>query len=195
MQPQVSTHASLLIRLREGHDSVAWGEFHRRYSELLIAFAKRRGLQAADAEDVAQETLHAIARGIPEFAYDPGRGRFRNYLKTVAIRAIWRRMRDNAAAPQPLDDGNPTALDSDAAVENEWEAEWRQHHLRLAMTRVRQEFNRTDLEAFEAVAGTGREAASVAAELGLSVDQVYKAKSRIIQRLKALVAEQTNEEG
>ena len=76
-----------------------------------------------------------------------------------------------------------------------WEAEWRQYHLRLAMTRIRAEFNAQDVAAFEAYAAGDRAAADVASSLGLSVDQVYQAKSRILRRLKAVIAEQTADEG
>jgi RNA polymerase sigma-70 factor, ECF subfamily len=80
-------------------------------------------------------------------------------------------------------------------VERSWEAEWRQYHLRLAMARIRAEFNAQDVAAFEAYAAASQAAGEVASKLGLSVDQVYQAKSRILRRLKALIAEQTADEG
>jgi hypothetical protein len=40
------THPSLLIRLRDREDAVAW--------ELVFQFTSKRGLQAADAADVTQ---------------------------------------------------------------------------------------------------------------------------------------------
>ena len=63
------------------------------------------------------------------------------------------------------------------------------------MARIRGEFNAQDVAAFESYAAGDKSAAVVASGLGLSVDQVYQAKSRILRRLKALIAEQTADEG
>ena len=91
MQGQTTTHASLLIRLRDGADSAAWKEFHERYGELIRGFARRRDLQAADCDDVAQEVMLSLSKAMPGFRYDPCKGKFRSYLKTVTLRAIFRK--------------------------------------------------------------------------------------------------------
>jgi RNA polymerase sigma-70 factor (ECF subfamily) len=194
---QTSTHASLLARLADGADTGAWREFDERYRELLWRFARSRGLQPADADDVAQEVLHALTKRLPTFAYDPAKGRFRDYLKTSAANGVWRKLRELGGAPLATggDDSPPDVAVSDDGVERAWEAEWRQYHLRLAMARVRSEFSAQDVAAFEAYAAGSRAASDVAATLGLSVDQVYQAKSRILRRLKAVIAEQTADEG
>lgn len=187
-----TTHASLLLRLGPGGDSAAWQEFFDRYVDLLRGFARRRGLQSSDADDVVQDVMLAIKKQIGEFRYDPGRGRFRGFLKTLALRAIWPRLYPpNAADPSTaLPD-----LERDSAFDSEWEEEWRQYHLKTAMQRVRHEFNASDVRAFELYAGEGRDAESTGRSLGLSIDQVYQAKSRIVRRLKQLIAEQVAEEG
>jgi RNA polymerase sigma factor (sigma-70 family) len=192
----VSTHASLLARLSEGADAPAWNEFHTRYRDLIRGFALRRGLQPADAEDVVQEVFLALAQAMKAFEYQPEKGRFRGFLKTIAIRVLGKRFArarsglDQTAAEQVLD-----ATPDERAHEADWEAEWRQHHLRAAFERVRVEFRSTDLRAFELLTSGQRDARSVAAELGISVDSAYQVKSRILKRLRELVAEQVEAEG
>lgn len=196
MSYHVSTHASLLARLSKGADAPAWDEFHARYRELIRGFALRRGLQAADAEDVVQEVFLALAQAMRSFEYQPEKGRFRGFLKTIAIRVLSKRFArtrpglEQTAAEQTLE-----AAAEESAQEEDWEAEWRQHHLRGAMERVRAEFRGTDLRAFELLTAGRRDARSVAAELGISADSAYQAKSRILKRLRALVAEQVEDEG
>ena len=51
------TRASLLIRLRRPADEAAWREFDAAYSELIVRYCRRLGLQLADAEDVRQLVL------------------------------------------------------------------------------------------------------------------------------------------
>lgn len=196
MPLQTSTHASLIARLADAADTRAWREFDERYRELLWRFARSRGLQPADADDVAQEVLHALTKRLPTFAYDPAKGRFRDYLKTAAVNAAWKKLRELRGVPDANAEGGSLEIAAvDDGVERAWETEWRQYHLRLAMTRVRAEFNAQDVAAFEAYAAGDRPAAEVASSLGLNVDQVYQAKSRILRRLKAVIAEQTADEG
>jgi RNA polymerase sigma-70 factor (ECF subfamily) len=128
------------------------------------------------------------------FEYDPQKGRFRGFLKTIAVRTLGKRFR--AARPGLDQSAASRALEAAAAADDaDWEAEWRQHHLRTAMQRVRTEFRATDLLAFDLLTRERRDARSVGAELGISVDAAYQAKSRILRRLRELVAEQVAAEG
>ena len=189
MLRQTTTHASLLARLADGQDADAWRDFEGRYGELIRGFARRRGLQNSDADDVLQEVLMAVSRNLPGFRYDPARGRFRGYLKTIALRAISKKMcQSRGEAAQELLDEQCREAATDPEVEELWESEWRQYHLRTAMEAARAAFNDTDLAAFDAYAGKGRAAEDVAAELGVSVDSVYQAKSRILRRLRESLA-------
>src|SRR5579871_2387028 len=43
------TRASLLVRLRDPDDGDAWKEFVRLYASVIYGFARKRGLQDADA--------------------------------------------------------------------------------------------------------------------------------------------------
>ena len=60
------TRVSLILRLSEPADVLAWQEFAEIYTPALLATARRRGLQAADAEDLTQEVLFAVARSAPD---------------------------------------------------------------------------------------------------------------------------------
>ncbi|MBK7403095.1 MAG: sigma-70 family RNA polymerase sigma factor [Phycisphaerales bacterium] len=196
MLGQTTTHATLLARLAKGDDPDAWTEFNARYGELIRSFAARRGLQASDRDDLAQEVLLALNANLPAFQYDPAKGRFRGYLKTIALRTISRKLcqKRGMTAQEQIEQAASHDL-ADPAAEEHWEAEWRQYHLRSAMRAIRNEFNETDLAAFDAYAGHGRDAAQVAADLGITPDAVYQAKSRILKRLRILIAQQSEEEG
>ena len=63
-----------------------------------------------------------------------------------------------------------------------------------AMKTIEAEFGERDRLAFAQSAQLGRPATEVAAGLGVSVNQVYQAKSRILRRLAELVAAQIEEE-
>lgn len=192
----ITTHATLLARLAQGTDPVVWPEFVERYGELIRAFARRQGLQPMDCDDVLQDVLLSLTRAMPGFTYDPSKGKFRSYLKTITIRAIFKkRCQDRGEVELEHIEEATRAAEIDDMVEQGWESEWRQYHVRLAWRAVATEFNAADRQAFEryAVAGVGAQA--VADELGLSLDQVYQAKSRILRRLTELIELQVRDEG
>lgn len=191
-----TTHATLLARLAEGVDPAAWCEFHDRYADLLRGFTRRYGLQAADCDDATQEILLSLAKSVGKFRYDPAKGKFRSYLKTVALHTVFRILRQKKGAKVlELTGEEVDSAAVDPSTEAWWEEEWRQYHVRHAMGRLESEFNEQDRMAFSQYAVRGRPASETAAELGLSVDQVYQAKSRILKRLSVLIAEQIEEEG
>lgn len=193
---QTTTHATLLARVAVGTDPTAWREFAARYGELIRGFALRRNLQAADCDDVVQEVLLSLSKSMPNFQYDPAKGKFRSYLKTVVLHAIFKfsRQKQGEVALEDIEQATRTAA-ADESTERFWDAEWRQYHLRQAMQIIAAEFNPADRAAFQAYAVEGRDAPAVAAELGLSLDQVYQAKSRILKRLGQVIERQVEDEG
>jgi RNA polymerase sigma-70 factor (ECF subfamily) len=186
-----ATHSTLLARLADAGDSAAWVEFRLRYSELIRGFCARRGLQAADIDDVEQDVLLALSKAMGQFSYDRGKGMFRSYLKTVVNNAIAKKWRQNVPAGG-LSQAEGVGVEGE---DDPWEQEWRQHHFRRAMRTIEAEFAETDRRAFALYAVEGRDAAEVARELGTSVDVVYQAKSRILKRLSAVIEAQIADEG
>src|SRR5688572_14360983 len=77
------TRASLLLRIRDPSDRLAWGEFVQLYAPLIHAYGMHHGLQDADAADLVQEVLRRVSRVAGKFEYDRERGSFRGWLLTV----------------------------------------------------------------------------------------------------------------
>lgn len=191
-----TTHTDLLRRVSAGDDPAAWQEFHDRYAQLITGFVRRKGLQPADCDDILQEVLMSLTRRMPGFHYDPSKGKFRSYLMTVTVRAICKRQaRKRGEVFLDHVEETSRAACSDHATEQAWEEEWRDYHLRQAMRTIAVEFNTVDRQAFQRYAIEGGDARQTAEALQISVDQVYRAKSRILKRLSMLIAEQSSEEG
>jgi RNA polymerase sigma-70 factor (ECF subfamily) len=187
---------SLLGRLRNPEDAAAWFDFHQRYAELISRVGRAHGLQPADREDVVQDVLIELTRSFADARYDPERGRFRSYLKTMVQRAVFRRFRQNGRQTrQPSTtpaNGRPPSSDNADRI---WEREWRSHHLRRAMRTIEVEFSEINRHAFMLLTVNGRSARATADALGISEAQAYQAKSRILARLSELVEQQVREEG
>ncbi len=69
------TRASLLIRLKPPRDERAWIEIVEIYEPLIHRLARARGVQEADADDLAQDVFRAVADAIERWDLDPARPR------------------------------------------------------------------------------------------------------------------------
>jgi RNA polymerase sigma factor (sigma-70 family) len=184
------TRASLLVRLRNRQDDSAWAQFVELYAPVVYGYARKQGLQDADAADLSQEVLRAVAGAISRLEYDSRRGSFRNWLFTVVRRKLssWRR----ACTARP-DGSNPTdaqqLLEQSPAPEGQdaWEAEWEQRLFAWACTEVRREVTDTTWQAFWRTAIEDQPGKQVAADLDISIAAVYNARSRVRARLRELV--------
>src|SRR5437660_12160205 len=94
MSDAPATRLSLLVRLRDARDDGAWSQFVDVYAPLVFGFARKQGLQDADAADLTQDVLQAVSGGIRRLDYDPRRGSFRGWLFTV----VRNKLRNFAAA-------------------------------------------------------------------------------------------------
>jgi hypothetical protein len=54
------TRASLLVRLRDPHNAEAWEQFVQLYAPLVYQFARRKGLQDADAADLGRKVAAGV---------------------------------------------------------------------------------------------------------------------------------------
>ncbi len=181
---------TFLLRLRDRSDSLTWDEFHERYGTLLYRFARSRGANDADAEDVVQEIEMYLFKALDGFTYDATKGRFRTYLRSAVIHAMGRRASKQQRQPAALD---PQAFDyitsqQEASMDARWEREWQLHRLRWAMRAIADEFEPHTLRAFEMHVLGGSSVEETAEKLNLSKGSVYQAKSRILKCLKEQLA-------
>jgi RNA polymerase sigma-70 factor (ECF subfamily) len=190
-----TTSADLLVRVRRLDDGEAWQTFFDLYAPLLYRHARTLGLSAADAAEVRDQCLLELTRTLPRWRYDRGRGRFKGYLHTLvrakAVDAHRRRLRAANAVEDPLL-AAAGAADDPAQV---WERQWHLEHLRYCCEQARRLVSARTYGAFELLAVHGASVAEVCARLGLSENQVYKARSRVLAEVRRLMAKHGEETG
>jgi RNA polymerase sigma-70 factor (ECF subfamily) len=182
----------LLERLRqEPADQAAWTEFVRRYGPLIYTWCRRWHLQEADAQDVTQAVLVKLSEKMHSFRYDPARS-FRAYLKTLS-RYAWCDFLESRRRPG-AGTGDSDALQTLEAVEARDDLEQRldeqcdQEVLAEARARVQQRVEAHTWEAFRLTAVEGLSGAAAAAQLGMKVATVFKAKSKVQKMLQEEIA-------
>jgi RNA polymerase sigma factor (sigma-70 family) len=182
------TRPSLLARIRNPRDGVAWSEFVDVYGPLVYDYGRCRGLQDADAADLTQEVFLAVARAAGQWRYDPRQGSFRAWLYGVTRNKIGKHLQrrrvhqlaggDSATHRRLAEEPSPGP-----EAEAQWEQEFQQQLFRVAADQIRHRFSEKTWSAFWRTAVDGASGAEVAAELRLSVGAVYVARSRVLARL------------
>lgn len=190
----IPTRRSLLTRLKHWDDQRGWQDFFDTYGKLLHSVARRAGFNDADAQDVVQETILAVARHMPEFRYDPAIGSFKSWLLTILRRRMADRFRKRRREPlfaEPgADQDSKTPLlermpdPAGPEFERIWEAEWERHVLEAALRTVRRQVAAKQFQIFDCYALKGWSVAEVVKNLHVTEQQVYLAKHRVSALLK-----------
>lgn len=185
------TRVSLILRLQDAGDDRAWDEFVSVYAPIVFRLARRRGLQASDADDLVQEVLASVARSVAAWLERDDRGPFRGWLlriaRNTAVDFLTRRKH------RPLSPGGSHAqqalvnTEADEDLSDTFTAEYRREVFHWAAEQVQQLVANSTWEAFWRTAVLDEPIESVAEELRLSVGAVYIARSRVMKRLQQLV--------
>jgi len=182
--PMTNTSATLLQRLLNHGDVAAWTRLTQLYAPLIRASLGRHLPQAADVDDLAQEVFTVVVEKLPEFRHSGQPGAFRAWLRGICVnrvRMFWRTrpatIPDPEAALRQLED-------PDSDLSRQWDREHDEFVFRQALELIEGEFKPATWQAFRRLALDNAEPEVVAAELGLTVNAVFIAKSRVLRRLR-----------
>lgn len=187
-----NTRATLLERLRDGANALAWDEFFACYWPTIYGFARHRGCSEHTAEEIVQDVMLKVFQQRDVYQYDPARGRFRDWLGTVVRNNVAEHRRRPANRVQGRGGDSNCGLleqtkddrDADAA----WETAFENSMLLALLDSVRRETNARTYLAFELVGLEGLSGGEAARVTGLSRNAVYKAHKRVLDRLVELGA-------
>jgi RNA polymerase sigma-70 factor (ECF subfamily) len=183
------TSASLLERLRDPADEAAWKRLVAIYRPWLLGWLRRHGLGEADADDLIQDVFVVVLRELPVFRHNQRAGAFRAWLRTIAVHRLrdalrGRRYRPEARGGARLLEELEQLEDPGSTLTTQWEAEHDRHVVARLLALLQPDFQAATWEAFHGVMLQGQTPAAVAQRLGISVNAVLLAKSRILARLR-----------
>lgn len=175
------TSASLIERVKRPDDAAAWERFVELYSPIMHYWAKKSGLNGADAADLVQDVFVLLVQKLPAFRYDPKR-RFRGWLWTVTRNKLCERVRR-----APAERGEHVAVDEFAAPDLGdplADQEYRQMLVGRALRLMKTDFTPRVWQACWASIVEGKSAA----EVGFSAGALCAAKFRVLSRLRRELA-------
>lgn len=188
----METSVSLLERLAGQPTDGDWQRLLDLYQPLLRAWLTRAGVASSDVDDLSQEIMLVVFREVGGFERR-GNGAFRAWLRTILANRVRNYFRGQQHRPtatggsdflQSLDE-----LESpQSALSQLWDREHDDHVVAALLRRVQPDFAPATWQAFRLHVLEGEPAARVAAELGLSLNSVLLAKSRVLKRLRQELA-------
>jgi RNA polymerase sigma-70 factor, ECF subfamily len=183
------TSATLLERLNDRSDSVAWRRLVDLYSPLINAWLRRHGVSTEDAEDLTQEVLEVVVREVSRFRHNGRIGAFRTWLRTITINCLRQSLRPRRSRAEATGSPEITAMldqleDPGSNLSRRWDREHDQHVLKRLLELIEPDFRPVTWQAFQRQAIDGASPETVAAELGLTVNSVLIAKSRALSHLR-----------
>ena len=184
-----STSISLLMRLQQTDDSRNWNRLVELYSPLLLLWLRKYDVQKSDADDLVQEVLMAVAKDLKSFDHNGRTGAFRSWLRTILVHRLRNFWRARGRRPQARRDSDiDRRLDQLEDPSSEMSQIWNQQHDRFVarqlLASAEPSFEPRTWTAFRRVALDGAKPDFVARELGISVNAVFIAKSRVLSRLR-----------
>jgi RNA polymerase sigma-70 factor (ECF subfamily) len=188
----METSVSLLERLVGAPTDDDWRRLHDLYQPLLRAWMARAGVSASDVDDLVQDVLLVVVREVAGFERR-GQGAFRAWLRTILAHRVRDHFRGQKYRPTATGDSDflrrLDELESpDSALSRLWDHEHDEHVAASLMQRVQGDFTPATWQAFRRHALDGEPAVQVAEALGLSLNSVLLAKSRVLKRLRQELA-------
>lgn len=190
MNPLRETSASLLSGLRKsaqhGAYQSSWERFVDQYTPIIYGWCRNVGLNHQDTEEITQQLMCRLVRALKSYEYDPQQ-RFRNWLFVCTRNVIYQFWKDKAKHKiDPAEDVSHVRQSQSLVdylnehFDREFEA--------AARLRVQQQVGERDWKLFLALTESSQAPAEIAAELKLTVNNVYKIKSRVVAALQSEVS-------
>lgn len=184
-----TTSTTLLRDIGSDVKNARWGEFVDRYRGMMIAYLKTH-FPVLEAEDIVQETLMTLSQILPNYRYEPAvTGHFRNYLTGIlrnkALRECERRLREKT-----LREDMAAILPAQNKARDEEIAQWQEAVYEIAMREILADgsIHQRSKQIFLRLTVDGVPPDEVASAYGVERGVVDKIKSRMIARIKSIVA-------
>ena len=185
------TRASLILRLQNADDVAAWDEFAELYGPIVFRVARRRGMQSADAENLVQEVLLAVAQSVTKWVERTDRGSFRAWLLRIAHNEAVNMLTQRSTRQLGHDGLQGQRLIEDVALRDDIssliEREYELAVFKWAADSVRQQVKDHTWQAFWLTEIEGVSVCQAAERLGTRMGNIYFARSRVMARIKELV--------
>ena len=182
-----TTHFSIVGHLKEEEDS-SWERFFQTYGPLIRMHGKDCGVPEGALDDLVQNVMFCFFEKCDKFNYDPTKGRFRDYMRTIirnqACQIHRKRKSEKAQLSSEKEREFKPQEEDNSNLEELWDEEWRSFLYLQAIEKLRDQVDEKTFQIFQLYALRGLPCRRVAAFMEVSESSVYAAKSRCLEHLR-----------
>ena len=175
------TRLTLIQRIKNKSDEQSWQEFVDIYRPYIAAVVRNMNINEAEIDDHVQTVLVICWNKLPEFDYNPGKGKFRFWLSRIVNYTVVNHIRKTGRRME-LQENIEIPLSVSPDVEQMAEHEWKIFISKLAWENIKQNLSENVIYSFEQLM-KGRKPAEIAAEIGVEENTVHVQKNRIEKKL------------
>ena len=188
MSEPLNTRETLLQKIKNSRDDQSWEDFTNYYQGYIYAVVLSMNINYHDTQDLVQAVLLKAWKSLPDFEYDPGKGRFRSWLTTVTKNTVKRFMYKKSRQLENADEskkedleqylGQVSLPDIDEIAQREWEA----YISKMAWDRIKDDLAENVRLSFERLM-SGESVRSIATGLNFPENTIHVYKNRVQKRL------------
>lgn len=188
------TRQTLIERIRDQNNELAWEEFVSTYESYIYAIIRRMGISAEDSKDIHQDVVLSLWKKLPEYRKNPN-SRFRGWLSTVTSNAVKYFIRSSVNKSKKLDRFEKLLSDledSSTEIEKIADEEWELFIAEKALENVKKAFSGRGIEVFQ-MSLKGKAIPDIANALDIEESSVYQLRARVKKSLTKEIARLTEE--
>ena len=183
------TNPTLLQRVKNLYDDSSWDEFNKYYNPYIMMVVKSLKISHTHAEEITQMIMIKIWKSIPKFNYDPNKGNFRGWIRTITVNTVRNYVVTKAYKQVSLDKINETGDHSEitenyleSAIEKIADREWENYICKMAWENIQHHYREKVKLVFDELY-KGTDCSIIAEKLDLKRNTVYKYRKRIHEKL------------
>jgi RNA polymerase sigma factor (sigma-70 family) len=155
MNDERYTRQTLLQKLQLNEGEHCWEDFAQYYEGYIYVVIRNLGIKSEDIEDLLQEVLLKVWKGLPNYSYEQGKCRFRTWLCVVIRNTVFnfynlRANRDQKKHISSDDRLENINMISEAEIDILAEKEWKSYISNMAWENLKNEFSEISRNIFEA---------------------------------------------
>lgn len=185
MGDQWNTRLTLIQRAQDPDDHSAWDDFVNFYKCFIEMILNKSRVSLNDADDLVQEILLKVWKGLPNYEYRKNKTKFRGWLSilirnTIINHSEKRKRKDSGKVEI---EAAETSVLSQSDIESVIAEEWVVHLTSLALNNLKKSFSTKAITTFE-LSLKGKTAKEISKAINVTEDSVLVLRSRVKTALR-----------
>jgi RNA polymerase sigma factor (sigma-70 family) len=181
----IKTRQTLIEKIKISNDEQYWEKFCDAYKDYLFVIIRNMGLSYHDSEELLQEVLLKAWKSLPNFEYNPKKGKFRWWLITIVKNTVYNYLDKEKRRKQKLD--STAQLIADPEIDKLAKQEWEKFVVNKAWATIQSKFSGEVLEIFAELTN-GKSVREIAEARQLPPNTIHVYKKRVQKKLYREIA-------